>query len=51
MAKVEGLNLREGRWHVRIVIPDDLKATYKKAREVKCPSSPSRPLSMTTPHI
>ena len=32
MAKVEGLNIRELRYYVRIIIPDDLKATYGKSR-------------------
>lgn len=32
MAKVEGLNLRVSRYYVRIVIPDDLRKAYGKAR-------------------
>jgi integrase len=32
MAKVEGLNLRGSRWHVRIIVPDDLKDHYGKSR-------------------
>lgn len=32
MAQVEGLNLRGSRWYVRIVIPDDLRGSYGKAR-------------------
>ena len=32
MAQVEGLNLRGSRWYVRIVIPDDLRGAYGKAR-------------------
>lgn len=32
MAQVEGLNLRGSRYYVRIVIPDDLREVYGKAR-------------------
>ncbi len=32
MAQVEGLNLRGSRWYVRIIIPDDLRSTFGKAR-------------------
>jgi len=32
MAQVEGLNARGTRWYVRIVIPDDLRGAYGKAR-------------------
>lgn len=32
MAKVEGLNLRGSRFYVRVLIPDDLHATYGKTR-------------------
>jgi hypothetical protein len=32
MAQVEGLNLRGSRWYVRIIIPDELRDTYGKAR-------------------
>ncbi|MDB5742657.1 MAG: hypothetical protein JWR68_972 [Polaromonas sp.] len=32
MAKVEGLNLRGSQYYVRVVIPDDLKASYGKTR-------------------
>lgn len=32
MAKVEGLNQRGSRWYVTIIIPDDLRIAYGKAR-------------------
>lgn len=32
MAQVEGLNARGTRWYIRIVIPDDLRGAYGKAR-------------------
>lgn len=32
MAKVEGLNLRGLQYYVRVIVPDDLKATYGKVR-------------------
>lgn len=32
MAQVEGLNARGTRWYIRIVIPDDLREAYGKAR-------------------
>ncbi|MDP2263558.1 MAG: tyrosine-type recombinase/integrase [Hydrogenophaga sp.] len=32
MAQVEGLNLRGSRWYVRIIIPDDLRGAFGKAR-------------------
>lgn len=32
MAKVAGLNARSARWYVRILIPEDLQATYGKRR-------------------
>lgn len=32
MATVTGLNLKEGRWHLCIIIPQDLRAVYGKAK-------------------
>ena len=33
MAQVEGLNLRGFRWHVRILVPNDLQDAYGTARK------------------